>query len=101
MVVIGDERPEVAQNVCTFTIIGTNSLVNKLLETCCLGLISDINDMLLQDVQGKKSVTAMRKILGALVSGVGSAVYNFSPQIHSPRIHPDSGILPELETYQR
>jgi serine/threonine-protein kinase ATR len=36
VIVMGDERPEVAQNVCASTIIRTNSLVNKLLGSCCL-----------------------------------------------------------------
>lgn len=48
-----------------------------------LGLISDINDML-QDVQGKKSVTVKRKILrslGALVSEIGPAINNVAPQV--------------------
>ena len=36
VIVMGDERPEVAQNVCAFTSIRTNSLVNKLLGSCCL-----------------------------------------------------------------
>ena len=56
------------------------------LKTYMLGLISDINDML-QDVQGKKSVTVKRKILrslGALVSEIGPAIHNVAPQVHSP-----------------
>ena len=32
VIVMDNERSEVAQNVCTFTIIGTNSLVNKLIR---------------------------------------------------------------------
>ena len=69
------------------------------LKTYMLGLISDINDML-QDVQGKKSVTVKRKILrslGALVSEIGPAVHNVAPQVHSPGIHLHSSILPDLD----
>lgn len=48
-----------------------------------LGLMSDINDML-QDVQGKKTVTEKRKILrclGALVDQIGPAINHVSPQV--------------------
>ena len=54
---------------------------------------------MLQDVQGKKSVTVKRKILrslGALVSEIGPAVHNVAPQVHSPGIHLHSDMLPEL-----
>ena len=101
---MGDERLELAQIVCTLTIIRTNSLVNKLLGSFCLGLISDINCMLLQDVtgKGKKSVTVKRKILGILgaliVSEIVSAIHNVAPQVHSPDIHLHSGILLELDS---
>ena len=62
------------------------------LKTYMLGIISDINDML-QDVQGKKSVTVKRKILrslGALVSEIGPAINNVAPQVQSlsTRLHP-------------
>lgn len=53
------------------------------LKTYMLGLISVINDML-QDVQGKKTVTSKRKILrslGALISEIGPAVSNVAPQV--------------------
>jgi serine/threonine-protein kinase ATR len=55
------------------------------LKTYMLGLISVINDML-QDVQGKKSVTAKRQILrslGALVTLIGPSISNVSPQVCS------------------
>ena len=53
------------------------------LKTYMLGLISDINDML-QDVQGKKSVVAKKKILrslGALVQQIGPMINHVSPQV--------------------
>ncbi|KAF8897901.1 hypothetical protein BD779DRAFT_1608382 [Infundibulicybe gibba] len=53
------------------------------LKTYMLGLISEINDSL-QDVRGKKTVTAKRKILrglGALINQIGPPVNNVSPQI--------------------
>jgi UME (NUC010) domain. len=53
------------------------------LKTYILGLISVINDML-QDVQGKKSVTVKRQILrslGALVIQIGPAISSVSPQV--------------------
>ena len=69
------------------------------LKTYMLGLISDINDML-QDVQGKKSVTAKRKILrslGALVSEIGPAINNVAPQVYSSGTHRHVGISSELD----
>jgi serine/threonine-protein kinase ATR len=55
------------------------------LKTYMLGLISVINDML-QDVQGKKTVTVKRQILrslGALVIQIGPSISNVSPQVGS------------------
>ena len=68
-----------------------------------LGLISDINDML-QDVQGKKSVTVKRKILrslGALVSEIGPAVHNVAPQVHSPGTRLHAVYLTRIRSWQR
>ena len=51
-----------------------------------LGVISHMNDML-QDVQGKKSMTCKRQILrslGALVGQVGPAISNVAPQVCFP-----------------
>jgi UME (NUC010) domain len=69
------------------------------LKTYMLGLISDINDML-QDVQGKKSVTVKRKILrslGALVSEIGPAINNVAPQVLASGTYLHVGISPELD----
>ncbi|KAH7876467.1 NUC010 domain-containing protein, partial [Lentinula edodes] len=53
------------------------------LKNYMLGLISHINDML-QDVQGKKSVDAKKKILkslGVLMTQIGAATASIAPQI--------------------
>lgn len=53
------------------------------LKVYMLGLISSINDML-QDVLGKKTLTTKRKILrslGALITQIGPAISNVSPQV--------------------
>ena len=53
------------------------------LKTYMLGLISEVNEML-QDVQGKKTVSIKRKILrslGALVEQADIAINNVAPQV--------------------
>jgi len=48
-----------------------------------LGVISNVNEML-QDVQGKKTMTLKRQILrsfGALVLHIGPAISNVAPQV--------------------
>jgi hypothetical protein len=48
-----------------------------------LGVVSNINEML-QDVQGKKSMSIKRQILrsfGALVIHIGPAINNVAPQV--------------------
>jgi serine/threonine-protein kinase ATR len=48
-----------------------------------LGVISNINEML-QDVQGKKTMSSKRQILrslGALVTHIGPAISSVAPQV--------------------
>ncbi|KAH9482313.1 Serine/threonine-protein kinase ATR [Psilocybe cubensis] len=63
--------------------ISTTNSLEAFLKDYILGVISTINDML-QDVQGKKSVTVKRKILrslGSLIEQMGAAISAVSPQI--------------------
>ncbi|KAJ3740901.1 hypothetical protein DFH05DRAFT_1404822 [Lentinula detonsa] len=89
---LGDHSEQVAQNAIDAlrkvdrVLNGRDSGQGNLgafLKNYMLGLISNINDML-QDVQGRKSVDAKKKILrslGVLVSHTGSATASVAPQI--------------------
>ncbi|KAF8961112.1 hypothetical protein BDZ97DRAFT_1664899 [Flammula alnicola] len=95
VVVMGDENAEMSQQgiialkrVEQVLVSGKRAVplepdLGAFLKTYMLGLISDINDML-QDVQGKKTVSMKRKILrslGALVEQIGPMINHVSPQI--------------------
>jgi serine/threonine-protein kinase ATR len=59
--------------------------LGNFLKTHMLGLMSHINEML-QDMQGKKSVTSKRKIikgLGALIVQIGPNISYGAPQVCS------------------
>jgi serine/threonine-protein kinase ATR len=130
VVVMGDERPEIAQQVWfekldlfeTYNglvaqgIVALNRVKNivvsnkkggplttnlgTFLKTYMLGLISEVNEML-QDVQGKKTVSIKRKILrslGALVEHADIAINNVAPQVLSQRLS-NSDLLIVLPDY--
>jgi serine/threonine-protein kinase ATR len=57
--------------------------LGRFLKKYMLGVVSNINEML-QDVQGKKSMSIKRQILrsfGALVIHIGPAINNVAPQV--------------------
>ncbi|KAJ4479010.1 hypothetical protein J3R30DRAFT_3881305 [Lentinula aciculospora] len=89
---LGDHNQQVAQNAID-ALRKVDKVLNRrdsdegnleaFLKNYMLGLISHINDML-QDVQGKKSVDAKKKIiksLGALMVQTGSATASVAPQV--------------------
>lgn len=69
--------PSRAQRAPTQQDLGT------FLKPWMLGIISDMNDML-QDVQGRKSVSEKRQILrglAALINNIGPTISNVAPQV--------------------
>ena len=57
--------------------------LGNFLKPWMLGIISDMNDML-QDVQGKKSVSEKCQILrglAALINNIGPTISNVAPQV--------------------